>query len=124
MNRTQGCRLCHTGDDVPGHPSSLLHRFNFALFEWNRYRPACVKNRDGVEVDVELMQAGTSASNLNYTVNEKKGRHETRLTEIQAAQEMQEDVGISYIFTVKNIQNSKSACLTYVRLLHPYSAPY
>ncbi|KAK5650663.1 hypothetical protein RI129_001692 [Pyrocoelia pectoralis] len=119
MDRRNNCDICHCKDDLSNHKSSLQHRFNFALLEWNRYRRAIVKNRNGIEVNVKLHNIVMTPNDLIYNVNEKKGSHEIKLAEQRAVFEMQQNNSITYIFQVINKQRSKSIFLMGVMLLHP-----
>lgn len=119
MDRRNNCDICHCKDDLSNHKSSLQHRFNFALFEWNRYRRAIVKNRNGIEVNVKPHNIVITSNDLIYNVNEKKGCHEIKLAEQRAVFEMQQNNSITYIFQVVNKQRSKSIFLMHVMLLHP-----
>lgn len=114
-----GCDICVCKEDLPNHKGSLQHRFNFALFEWNGYRRAIVKNRNGIEIEVKLHNIATNRNDLVYKVEEKKGRHGVTVLEQRARVEMVQNNGISYIFTVLNKQRSKSILLMGAMLLHP-----
>ncbi|KAF5282831.1 hypothetical protein FQA39_LY17481 [Lamprigera yunnana] len=114
MNNEQ-CSVCYSYSEY-NHKESLLHRFNFALFEWNKYRKALVKNRNGVEIDVKLCDLPKGCK-YDYSVKDKIGSHQTMLTE-EDAHNLHS--GISYLFTITNIQRNNSIFLVKVFLLHPY----
>ncbi|XP_031333840.1 putative helicase mov-10-B.1 [Photinus pyralis] len=119
MSSRSGCDICVCKEDLPNHKGSLQHRFNFALFEWTKYRRAIVKNRNGIEIEVKLHNIETNRNDLVYKFEEKKGRHGMTVLEQRARDEMVQNNGISYIFTVLNKQRSKSIFLMGTMLLHP-----
>ncbi|KAF5270326.1 hypothetical protein FQR65_LT05514 [Abscondita terminalis] len=108
------CKLCHS-DEEPDHKASLLHRFNFALLEWNEYRKPLVKNRHGVEIHVALCDV-VKGNEFIY-IEQKNGCHETKITSDQTRVQSNR---ISYLFTVKNIQSSTVLLLS-AKLLYPYA---
>ncbi|KAK4883503.1 hypothetical protein RN001_006822 [Aquatica leii] len=108
------CDLCNA-TLYPGHERSLLHRFNFSLFEWKNYRRALVKNRHGVEVAVKLCDV-INGYNLRHIHHANIGCYETKLTIIEA--NLQLNV-VSYLFTVTNNQTN-AVTMVAAKLLHPY----
>ncbi|KAG5889286.1 hypothetical protein JTB14_007047 [Gonioctena quinquepunctata] len=110
------CRVCnlHHDDDDPVHNNSALHRFNFLLFEWSKYRKALVKNRHGIIVTVDLRRR--NGYNYNYITNYNKGKHCLKVTPETS---LSHDNTFEFQCTVKNTRKD-SIYLTSAILLHCY----
>ncbi|XP_018580188.1 putative helicase mov-10-B.1 [Anoplophora glabripennis] len=108
------CNLEHDEDDIY-HNGTPAHRFNFTLFEWNRYKKALVNNRHGVEVDIQPVQV--NGFTYNYTVDPKKGKHTIKITSENLRCH---NNNLEFLCAVVNKRKNSNVILTSAILLHPY----
>ncbi|CAG9818274.1 unnamed protein product [Phaedon cochleariae] len=74
------CQVCQSNhvDDDPVHNNTILHRFNFLLYQWYKYRKALVKNRHGVNVVVSLNRRNGYV--YNFIEDHKRGKSSLKIT--------------------------------------------
>nr|XP_022908608.1 putative helicase mov-10-B.1 [Onthophagus taurus] len=95
MMRGGVCIICGISPFSHQHTQEL-HSFNHVLYEYNNYRKALVKNRNGIKITQEIMTEGLSPDDYEFIIN--KGKFVVKLSS-EKVQNLQKRIKFKFVIT-------------------------